>query len=83
MVALPSVAGELGMGFRPVRGRLPRLGGTWLGHWGGGDTVHCGREHRGGADLMSEVPGTRARGLGQASHLVNFVIFKLYLIKGF
>lgn len=57
MVALPSVAGELGVGFRPVRGSLPRLGGTWLGHWVGGDAVHYGGEHRGGDDLMSEVPG--------------------------
>ena len=30
---------------------------------------------------MSEVPGTQAGGLDQASHLVNFVIFKSYLNK--
>ena len=32
---------------------------------------------------MSEVPATQVGGLDQASHLVNFVIFKLYLNKIF
>ena len=32
---------------------------------------------------MSEVPATQVGGLDQASHLVNFVIFKLYLNKVF
>ena len=32
---------------------------------------------------MSEVPATQTGGLDQASHLVNFVIFKLYLNKVF
>lgn len=47
------------------------------------DVVHGGRRRRGGARLMSEVPATQAGGLDQVSHLVNFVIFKLYLNKVF
>ena len=60
---------------------LSPLGGPWLGHWVSDDAVHCGRQRRGGANLMSEVPGTQAGDLDQASHLVNFVIFKSYLNK--
>ena len=74
--ALPSGARDPGLDLRPVPFR-----GTWRGHWVSDDAVRGGRRRRGGAKLTSEVPATQVGGLDQASHLVNFVIFKLYFNK--
>lgn len=89
VAALTCIAGELGMDFRPgVASHGLEVSGLGTG-WVMVHPLWQEMQGRGQCDEWNlthsefEVPGTQVKGLGQARHLVNFMIFKLYLNKVF